>query len=62
MRAIRVSRSYLNALHELLAYGEARFGSVVVNDKRTRVEHTIAHILRDYPGIGRLEVNLGVYS
>lgn len=62
MRAIRVSRSYLEALHELLTYGEARFGSTVVDDKRTRVERTIAHILRDYPGIGRFEINLGVYS
>lgn len=62
MRTIRVSRSYLAALHELLAYGEARFGSIVVDDKRARVERTIAHILRDYPGIGRFEANLGVYS
>jgi hypothetical protein len=62
MRAIRISKSYLVALHELLAYGEARFGSAVVDDKRARVEHTIEQILSEYPGIGRFEANLGVYS
>jgi hypothetical protein len=62
MRTIRVSRSYLAALHELLAYGEERFGRLVVDEKRSRVERTIANILRDYPGIGRFEANLGVYS
>jgi plasmid stabilization system protein ParE len=62
MRAIRVSRTYLEALKELLAYGEARFGTTVVDEKRARIERTIAHILRDYPGIGRFETDLGVYS
>jgi plasmid stabilization system protein ParE len=62
MRVIRVSRSYLAALHELLAYGESRFGSAVVDDKRARIEHTIEQILSEYPGIGRFETNLGVYS
>jgi plasmid stabilization system protein ParE len=62
MRTVRVSRSYLAALHELLAYGEARFGSLVVDDKRERVERTIGQILRDYPGIGRFEAHLGVFS
>jgi plasmid stabilization system protein ParE len=62
MRVIRVSRSYLAALHELLAYGESPFGSAVVDDKRARIEHTIEQILSEYPGIGRFETNLGVYS
>jgi hypothetical protein len=62
MRTIRVSRSYLAALHELLAYGEARFGRLVVDDKRARVERTIGHILRHYPGIGRFDTDLGIYS
>jgi plasmid stabilization system protein ParE len=62
MRTVRVSRSYLAAFHALLAYGEARFGRAVVDDKRARVERTIANILRDYPGIGRREAHLGVYS
>jgi hypothetical protein len=62
MRAIRVSRSHLTALYELLAFGEARFGSPVVDDKRARVERTIEHILSRYPGIGRYEASLGVYS
>jgi len=62
MRTIRVSRSYLAALHELLAYGEARFGSAVVDDKRARIERTIANILSDYPGIGRFEPHLGLHS
>ena len=62
MRTIRVSRSFLAALHELLAYGEARFGKAVVDDKRTRVERAIERILKEYPGIGRLEEHLGLYS
>ena len=62
MRAIRISNSYLLALHELLAYGKSRFGSAVVNDKRARIEHTIGEILSEYPGIGKYEATLGVYS
>jgi plasmid stabilization system protein ParE len=62
MRAVRVSRTFVAALHDLLAYGEARFGSAVVDDKRARVERAIELLLATYPAIGSCETNLGVYS
>lgn len=61
MRTIRVSKTYLAALHGLLAFGQARFGSRVVDEKRALVSHTISEILAVHPAIGAFDEALGVY-
>lgn len=61
MRAIRASRDYRAALHELLAYGEAQFGGRVVDTKRALVSKTITELLAAHPAIGIFDRHLDVY-
>jgi hypothetical protein len=61
MRVVRVSKSFLSALHEQLAFGESRFGSGIVDEKRRRISYTISTLLTSYPAIGALDEGLGVF-
>jgi len=48
MRSIRLSQSFRDELPRLLAQG-TRFGAAVIADKRSRVVHTIEHVLAQHP-------------
>jgi hypothetical protein len=61
MRSIRVSQTYLAALHEQLAFGQSRFSDKIVEEKRRRVSQTIQDVLALYPAIGARDNELGVY-
>ena len=49
MRTVRLSRTFLESFDELLAQGEAKFGTKVVADKRAGVRHTIERFLAVHP-------------
>jgi hypothetical protein len=61
MRKITVSRSYLSALHEQVAFGELRFGARVVDEKRRRISSVIREVLAVYPAVGAFDEALGVF-
>ena len=49
MRLVRYSSSFVQQLNILLAQGEAKFGSRVVDEKRDLVFDTIDHFLAIHP-------------
>ncbi len=61
MRSIRVSRTYLAALHHLLAFGEAHFGRAVVDEKRKRISYVIRNVLAVYPTVGAFDESLEIH-
>jgi len=61
MRKVRVSWSYLSALHEQLTFGEMRFGAKVVDDKRRRISEVIREVLAIYPAVGVFDEALEIY-
>jgi len=61
MRKIVVSRGYLKALHEQLAFGKARFGARIVDEKRRRIFSVIRDVLAVYPAIGAFDEALRVF-
>ncbi|KAF2989362.1 hypothetical protein OGR47_07760 [Methylocystis sp. MJC1] len=61
MRSIRVSRTYLAALHDLLAFGHTRFGRAVVDEKRKRISDVIRNVLAVYPTIGGFDESHGIH-
>lgn len=60
MRSVRLSRTFLDQFHELLAQGVPRVGQRVVAVKQARVYNSIEHHLALFPGIGTLDPRLGL--
>jgi hypothetical protein len=53
MRTVRISKTFVRQLNELLAFGEDRFGSRVVDEKRTLVYAAIREKLALTPRLKR---------
>jgi plasmid stabilization system protein ParE len=61
MRRVRISKTALNQLHELLAQGSAKFGARVVAAKYGLVYSTINQHLAWFPATKRRDRNLGLH-
>lgn len=61
MRTVKVSKTYLAALHEQLVFGQTRYGDRIVDDKRARVSDTISKVLAKHPAIGVFDAALGLH-
>lgn len=60
MRRVRLSRSFAETFKKQLLYGASRYATLVVEDKRARVERTIFEVLCSNPGIGKFVPDLGL--
>ena len=49
MRRVRYSATFINQLDTLLAQGEPKFGTRVIDEKREQVFDTIDHFLAQFP-------------
>jgi len=61
MRQVRYSTSFVHQLNMLLAQGEAKFGSRLMDEKRDLIFDTIDHYLARYPNKAR-DRDLDLYS
>lgn len=63
MRRVRYSSTFVDQLNTLLAHGEPKFGSRVIDEKRDRVFDIIDHHLTLFPNNTRdPDLNLCAYS
>jgi ParE toxin of type II toxin-antitoxin system, parDE len=61
MRHVRLSKTFLFQLDDLLAQGEAKFGARVADDKLDRVYATINNHLAFFPATKRPDRKLGLH-
>lgn len=61
MRTIRVSRTFLDQLNELLDQGEQRFGRAVIDEKKSLVYGAIRKHIALFPASRMREPDLGLY-
>jgi plasmid stabilization system protein ParE len=61
MRQVRLSKTFLHQLDDLLAQGEAKFGASVADDKLERVYSTINNHLALFPATKRRDRRLRLH-
>jgi mRNA-degrading endonuclease RelE of RelBE toxin-antitoxin system len=61
MRHVRISKTAVNQLHELLAQGSAKFGAKVIAAKYGLVYSTINNHLASFPATKRRDRHLGLH-
>ena len=62
MRQVRRSVSFIEEFQRLLRQGLAKFGYLVVEEKRALVEACIVGILAHHPSTRRVELAIGLYT